>query len=257
VSCWLQWVFEGVSSMIAAIIQARMGSTRLPGKVMRNISGKPLIEHIVERLGYSKILSDIVLATTMSSEDDILVKWANSQGVKCFRGSEENVLERFYLAAKKVGADIVVRVTADDPFKDPVIIDQALKLLHDAQLDFVSNNNPPSFPEGLDVEVFTFSALKVAQSKSIDPFEREHVTPYFYRNPTVFLQKNIECSKKYHEYRWTIDVQADFEMAVEVYNALYNEEKIFLMKDILSFLKKNPLVSKINMNEKRSALYEK
>jgi spore coat polysaccharide biosynthesis protein SpsF len=243
--------------MITAIIQARMGSMRLPGKVMREISGKPLIEHIIERLGYSKILSDIVLATTVSRGDDILVKWANNHGVKCFRGSEENVLERFYLAAKKFKADVIVRVTADDPFKDPVIIDQALKLLHDAQLDFVSNNNPPSFPEGLDVEVFTFPALEIAHSKSIDPFEREHVTPYFYRNPTVFLQKNIECSKKYHEYRWTIDVQADFKMAGEVYNALYKEDKIFLMKDILDFFKRNPLVSKININEKRSLLYEK
>jgi spore coat polysaccharide biosynthesis protein SpsF len=243
--------------MITAIIQARMGSMRLPGKVMREISGKPLIEHIIERLGYSKILSDIVLATTVSRGDDILVKWANNHGVKCFRGSEENVLERFYLAAKKFKADVIVRVTADDPFKDPVIIDQALKLLHDAQLDFVSNNNPPSFPEGLDVEVFTFPALEIAHSKSIDPFEKEHVTPYFYRNPTVFSQKNIECSKKYHEYRWTIDVQADFKMAGEVYNALYKEDKIFLMQDILDFFKRNPLVSKININEKRSLLYER
>jgi spore coat polysaccharide biosynthesis protein SpsF len=242
--------------MIAAIIQARMESTRLPGKVMRDISEKPLIEHIVERLGYSESLSDIVLATTMSSADDILVEWAKNHGVKFFRGSEDDVLERFYLAAKKIGADVVVRITADDPFKDPVIIDQAVKLLHDAQLDFVSNNNPPSFPEGLDVEVFTFSALEAAHSKSVDPFEREHVTPYFYRNPTVFSQKNIECSEKYPEYRWTIDVQADFEMAGEVYKALYEENKIFLMKDILTFLKKNPLVSKININEKRSALYE-
>ena len=108
----------------------------------------------------------------------------------------------------------------------------------------------------MDVEVFTFSALEVAHAKSVDPIEREHVTQYFYRNPTVFSQKNIECPKKYPEYRWTIDVQADFEMAGEVYKALYKENKIFLMKDILNFLKKNPLISKININEKRSTLYE-
>ena len=117
-----------------------------------------------------------------------------------------------------------MRVTADDPFKDPAIIDQAVNLLCDAQFDFVSNNNPSSFPEGLDVEVFTFSALEVAHSKSVDPFERAHVTQYFYRNPTVFSQKNIECSEKYPEYRWAIDVQADFEMACRVYKALYKKK---------------------------------
>jgi spore coat polysaccharide biosynthesis protein SpsF len=241
--------------LIAAIIQARLSSTRFPGKVFAGIEGEPLIFHVVDRLRWSKRIEKIVLATTVNPADDRLQGWADSNSVECFRGSEEDVLDRYYNAARGVEADVIVRITSDDPFKDPTIIDTVIELLLNEGLDFAYNNNPPTFPEGLDTEVFKFGALEAAQRESTDPFEREHVTQYFYRNPAKFIQANLPFEKNLSALRWTIDTQEDLEMAREVYRRLHRKGEIFLLDDILKVLEREPWIASINGSVPRSSMY--
>lgn len=243
--------------MIVAIVQARLGSTRLPQKVFQKLCGKPLIWHVLDRLRWSHKIDKVVLATTTNFLDDALADWAKLEGVCCYRGSEENVLSRFYYAAKETNATVVVRITADDPFKDPEIIDRVIDLLQRDGVDFAYNNHPPTFPEGLDAEVFTFSALEQAYKLSKDPFEQEHVTQYFYRHPDLFSQGNISHSEDLSHLRWTIDTPNDFKLAQYVYEELYQEGNLFKMNGILDLYKTHPELLKMNSNEKRSTMYQK
>lgn len=242
--------------MVVAIIQARLGSTRYPRKIFLDLSEKPLIWHVINRLKFSQKINKIVLATTDNHNDDELARWAENEKVALFRGSENNVLERYYYAAKNFSARIIVRITADDPFKDPVIIDKVIDKLINEKLDFAYNNNPVSFPEGLDTEVFTFNALEKAYLHSIDDFEKEHVTQYFYRNKGEFKQANILNEENLSALRWTIDTEMDYIMAKEVYKLLYKANDIFLMDDILEVLKQNPHISQINKEIPRSDMYK-
>ena len=242
---------------IIAIIQARTSSTRFPNKVFADLCGKPLIWHVVNRLKRSKKIENIILATTINSSDNILEDWAKNNKVPVYRGSENDVLSRYYNAAIFSKAKTIVRITADDPFKDPEIIDQVIEIYIKNNLDFAYNNNPPSFPEGLDTEVFSFRALEKAQKESQDPFEREHVTQYFYRHPDLFKQDNYLYKKNISFLRWTIDTQKDYEMVSEIYNNLYKDGQIFLMNDILQLLKRKPEIGNINSNVKRSIMYGK
>mgnify|MGYP000716508216 CR=1 FL=1 len=242
--------------MILAIIQARVNSTRLPNKIFSDIEGKPLIWHVVNRIKSSKKNEKIVIATSVNPLDDKLEEWCIKNNLDCFRGSEDNVLERFYFAARKYNGEIIVRITADDPFKDPEIIDEVINILISENLDFAYNNYPPSFPEGLDTEVFTFRALEKAYQSTNDPFELEHVTQFFYRNPQLFKQKNFSFKKNISNLRWTIDTEKDLEMARAVYKFLYKENEIFLLNDILSLLEKENWIEKINLDTERSTMYK-
>lgn len=241
--------------MVTAIIQARTGSTRFPNKIFVNLKGMPMIWHIVERLKVCKKVCKIVIATTNNPKDDILEKWASDNKVVCFRGDENDVLSRYYFSALSVNAKFILRVTADDPFKDPEVTDEVITMLQNLQLDVAYNNNPPSFPEGLDTEVFTFKALKYAHFNAIDPFEREHVTQFFYRNPNLFKHKNLFYKKDISFLRWTIDTETDYEMAKLIYNHLYKEGSIFLLENILNLLELHPEIATINKDVKRSAMY--
>jgi len=241
--------------MIAAIIQARTGSKRLPNKVFKQLCNKPLIWHIINRLKYSKKIDKIILATTLNPDDNILEVWADENNILCFRGSENDVLGRFYSTAQYFKVDTIVRITADDPFKDPEIIDLVIKFFEENNLDFAYNNNPPTFPEGLDTEVFSFDALEKAFFNSVDSFEREHVTQYFYRNPSTFRQACIMNNTDFSYLRWTIDTQQDWDMAEIIYNRLYKIKENFNMSDILELLNKEPQIAKINSSVTRSAMY--
>ncbi len=242
---------------IIAIIQARTGSTRLPNKVFLDLAGNPLIWHVVERLKSSKYLTDIVLATTNKEEDDKLERWANLCGVKVFRGSENNVLDRFYNTAKKHKADIIVRITADDPFNDSIIMDNVIEiLLTNEKIDFAYNNKPASFPEGLDIEVFRFDALERAYNNSLDLFEQEHVTQYFHRNLNLFKMVNYSHSENLSYLRWTIDTLSDYQMASIVYEKLYQPNNIFKFQEILELINQYPEISLINNNVERSTMYK-
>lgn len=243
--------------MIAAIIQARTGSTRLPNKIFSKIIDKPFIWHVVNRLTFSQRIQKIIIATTANPNDNIIEKWAVENDIAVYRGSENDVLDRYLRAAELFDCKTIIRITADDPFKDPELIDSVVKFYEDNLLDFAYNNFPPSFPEGLDTEVFSFDALKKAACEARDPFEREHVTQYFYRNKDLFKQANWSYNKDISHLRWTVDNKEDLDMAIEVYKSLYSPGQIFLLNDILNLLIKRPELKEMNSNCERSALYRK
>jgi spore coat polysaccharide biosynthesis protein SpsF len=244
----------------AAIIQARCGSTRFPAKIFADLAGKPLIWHVVNRLTYCSRIDRIIIATTANSGDDRLEEWAAQQGLLVYRGDENNVLNRYYMAAKAAGLkseDIIIRITADDPFKEPALIDQIIETVETGEAVFAYNNNPPTFPEGFDCEVFTMAALEKSEKESNDAYEREHVTQYMYRHPELFKGKNIAQKEDLSYLRFTLDTQEDYKMAQEVYRHLYKENAIFTLKDMLNLFKKYPHIPAINNNVSRSAMYTK
>ncbi len=240
---------------VTAIVQARTGSTRFPNKVFADLSGKPMIWHIVNRLRYCKKVGTIVLATTKNTADEKLEIWGRDNNLIVYRGSENDVLDRYFNAALISKAEIILRITADDPFRDPAVIDKVISLLLTNKLDFAYNNYPPTFPEGLDVEVFTFDALEKAQNESTHDFEREHVTQYFYRHPEKFKQENFLNNKNVSDLRLTVDTEKDLELAKLIYKELYKSGEIFVLNDILKLLKEKPWLTEINSNVKRSAMY--
>lgn len=243
--------------MVAAIIQARMGSTRLPGKVLEDLNGKPLLANIIERLKECSTVDDIIVATTVSQVDDELARWCTCNDIKCYRGDELNVLKRYYDAATYIKADVVVRITADDPFKDPRVIDSVVKQLFQYNLDFSFNNFPPTFPEGLDTEVFTYSAIKGAFESNTTDFEKEHVTQYFYHNPDMFRMKNYSFTRDVSYLRLTVDSKEDLQLAKEIYARLSPNGEKFYLEDVLCLLEKESQLVVINKNVKRSAMYDK
>ena len=243
---------------VNAIIQARCGSTRLPGKIFMEINGKPLLWHVVNRLKYTELIDDIIVATTTDSKDDATEEWCNKNEIKCYRGSEDNVLNRFYMASVAFPCDVIVRVTADDPFKEPSIVDRIIKKLIDENLDIACNVFPPSFPEGLDCEVLKFNVLETMEKTTNDPYDREHVTPYIYNHPEKFKIGNLTSSRQLSNYRWTIDNEEDYEMVNAIYEKRKNQqEEILLMEEILEILEENPEIASINSDVKRSAMYQK
>lgn len=242
---------------VNAIIQARCGSTRFPNKVFADIDGKPLLWHVVNRLTYAKTINKIVVATTTSSKDNRIEKWCKENNVSCFRGSEEDVLNRYYCASVAFPSDVVVRITADDPFKEPAIIDAVVNKLIDESYDHVTNNFPPSWPEGLDCEAFRFSALEISEKTTHDKFEREHVTQYIYHNSDKFRIGNVESEKNLSHLRWTIDKEADYNMVKAIYAKRNpNNKGILLMEEILEILNSYPEISEINSSVERSAMFK-
>jgi perosamine synthetase len=230
---------------ISAIIQARIGSTRLNSKILKKIYNMSLLEHIIQRISGIDLIDDIIIATTLNSEDDKVEELFLGTDVKVFRGSEDNVLERFYLAAKKYCSDVIVRVTSDDPFKDPEIITKAIEELicPNYSYDYVSNTIEPTYPEGLDIEVFTYNALEKAYKEASLDSEKEHVTPYIWKNSDKFRIKNFTYKDDLSKLRWTIDYESDLIFAKKIYQALYPIKEIFLMQDILNIIDKDNIMN--------------
>ena len=242
---------------VNAIIQARCGSTRFPNKVFADINGKPLLWHVVNRLTYAETIDSIIIATTENTKDDSIEEWCRKEQVHCFRGSEEDVLNRYYCASLAFPSDVVVRITADDPFKEPAVVNCVIRKLTDEGLDLVTNNFPPSFPEGLDCEAFTFSVLELMEKTTHDAFEREHVTQYVYHNPGRFRIGNVLSDEQLSSYRWTIDRIEDYEMVKAVYAAREKDRTgILLMDEILGILMRHPEIARINADVVRSAMYK-
>lgn len=232
--------------MIIAIIQARMGSTRFPNKMLRKIKGKTLLELYINRVKPSRLIDKIVIATTTKSEDDAIEETANKLGLDCFRGSENDLLDRYYQCAIEYRADVVVRLTPDDPFVDYQIIDRAIQIFKDNHADFVTNHFEPTYPEGLDVEVYSIYALKKSWKEAKLLSEREHVFPYIQNNQDQFKIINFKQEKDYSHLRWTIDYECDYEMTKLIYDYLYEEKPIFLQQDILQLLEKYPELAEMN-----------
>ena len=252
--------FTEAIMMIVAIIQARMGSSRLPGKVLKEICGKTLLEHEINRVRQAKRIDGIIVATT-NPLDDAIEELCRKIDTTCYRGAENDVLDRYYHAAESVNLgekDGIVRLTADCPLIDPVIIDEMIELFLRSGADYASNANPPTFPDGLDAEVFTFTALKRCFAEARLLSEREHVTPYIRNNPHLFKQVNLEGKRDLSGLRWTVDEEEDLEVIKTVYENLYCKScRIFLMEEILAFFGEHPEISGKNLRFKRNEGYEK
>ena len=231
---------------VVAIIQARMGSTRRPGKVLEKLYGQTLLEHLLVRLRAVQELDDIVIATTNHESDDVLHEWASSNDIECFRGSEDNVLSRFYHCACENGAQVIVRITADDPLKDPVVISHAINLLLDhSELDYVSNTIKPTFPEGIDVEVFTFEALQRAFNLATKKSDLEHVTPYIWQNFDEFRVLNFEAAVDTSSVRLTVDYEEDIEVVERILQRFMGYPLV-PYQQIVDFLSDHPEITKLN-----------
>lgn len=238
-----------------AIIQARMGSGRLPGKIMKNLIKQPVLWHVYNRINASNV--DIcIVATTDNEKDDIVQGYCDNNNILCFRGSEEDVLGRYYMAAKKYNLDVIVRGTADDPLKDTVVINRAISILKETGSDYVSNTIKPTYPEGVDIEVFTFKALEKAYNEATLPSEREHVTPYIWKNTEIFNCYNFCNDEDLSYMRWTMDTEEDYEFILKVYSFFTNKEN-FYMDDVLKILKEYPALQEINKNHTRNEGYIK
>lgn len=236
---------------VVAIIQARMGSTRLPGKVLLDLAGEPVLVWVVNRTQRATTLDEIVIATTTESRDEAIVELCSSRGWAHFRGSEDDVLDRYYQTAKKHHADIVVRITSDCPLIEPEIIDLVVQeLLEDGLLDYVSNMLPPrTFPRGLDVEAMTFKTLERAWREDKNPAWREHVTPYIYRAPEKFRLKAVTNEKDLSHMRWTIDTWEDLEFVRRICNHFSHDQ--FSWHEVLDLLKEHPEWLEINKSVKQ------
>lgn len=233
--------------MVKAIVQARMNSTRLPGKILKEVLGKPMLLHLIERLKFSKHIDDVIIATTENKNDDILTYFCLEHDISFYRGSETDVLERHYKTANYFNIDPIVRVTSDCPLIDYEVVDKVISCFFEGSNDFASNINPPTYPDGLDAYVFSFNALKKANERSKNPYEREHVTPYFWNHPEIFKIMNVFNSSDLSKiHRWTLDYKEDYNFIKTVYEALYLKKKDFNMQDILKLLQEKPEIKKIN-----------
>ncbi len=236
-----------------AIIQARMGSTRLPGKIMKELMGHPMLWHAVQRVRSAKKLNRVVVATTTNKEDDVVEQFCKENEIPYYRGSAENVLSRYCEAAKKFNADVVVRITADCPLISPEIIDQCVDVYFRSGCDYVSNGAPPenrTYIRGLDVEVFSFAALCRAFEQATEAYEKEHVTPYIWENKhgTYKIHPVLPAPPEYaKDYRLTVDYPEDFTLIEKVYAALYRKpSEVIPISEAIAFLDTYPDVAQLN-----------
>ena len=241
---------------IVAIVQARMCSTRLPGKILKKIKNRYVLDYVIDRLRICKKLDNIVLATTVNKKDDLLEKYAVEKNIDYFRGSEENVLSRYYYSAKKFNADVIVRVTSDCPLIDPWIVDEIIKKHIDSDANYTSNNVVKSYPLGLDAEVFTFSTLDKAFRNAKEKYQKEHVTPYIIENTKNFKINYIEAQGKLRrpDIRITLDTPEDFKLISKIINHFDNFN--FKSEEVIDFLEKNPGLLEINRNIKQKKIKE-
>ena len=233
---------------VAAIIQARAGSTRLPGKILKPILGSPMLARILERVKRAALLDAVIVATTDTPADDAIVELARDCGVQVSRGDEQDVLDRFYKAAKVAGADIIVRLTGDCPLHDPFVIDEMVQHFVTNTLDY-SRATPTTYPEGLDTEVFTFAALERAWQEATLPAEREHVTLYIRNHPELFRSDgawNSGDGGDYSGMHWSVDTQADLDFVTKVFEQLYPANPSFTKDDVLTLLAQHPELLEIH-----------
>jgi spore coat polysaccharide biosynthesis protein SpsF (cytidylyltransferase family) len=233
---------------IVVIIQARVGSTRFPGKIMKEILGKTVLIHDLDRIKEMKTINKIVVATTDLEKDDSIINTVKkyNKNIGIYRGREDDVLDRYYKAAKEFNANVIVRITSDCPLIDPNISDLVVETFLENKCDYCCNNMPRTYPHGLDTEVFSFEALERAWREARKSYEREHVTPYIRENPDKFKIINVWNNVDLRNLRWTLDYPEDFEFITEIYQRLYPKKKIFYMQDILDVLNKEPWLIEIN-----------
>ncbi len=233
--------------MIGAVVQARMGSSRLPGKVLMDLAGRPALVRILERLRRCRTLQTVVVATSVDSRDDAIAKLCADRGVPVFRGSEKDVLDRYHRAALAFGLSVVVRITADCPLIDPTLADDMIRffLAHQGDFDLVTNRHPLTFPDGLDVDVLSADGLARAWREADTPAEREHVIPFFWERG--LRVHNVQCPEGlFAAHRWTLDYPEDYALLSQVYAALQRDGEIFSTRAVLDFLEGHPEIRQLN-----------
>jgi spore coat polysaccharide biosynthesis protein SpsF len=238
---------------IVATIEARMTSSRLPGKILRPILGKPTLELLIERLSRSKYIDTIVVATTVNSTDDVVEELAKKLAVGCYRGSEDDVLDRVLKAAQAYTADVIVEITGDCPLIDPTVIDQLIEIYLRDQYDYVSNTLRQTYPNGLDTQVFSRKTLEKVAELTQDPVDHEHVSLYIYEHPDQFTLFNLDSNfpKKYGKLRLTVDTIEDFEVIRSIYEELYPVNHSFSLNDVIGLLEKRPELMEVNRDIKQ------
>lgn len=242
--------------MILTILQARMSSTRLPGKVLKPLAGAPSLYRQIERLRLTESLDTLVVATSSEAGDDAIEAVCNQFAVNCFRGSLDNVLERFEQCAAHYGAKHVVRLTADCPLVDWRILERLIEVHLKDGCDYSSSALPRHYPRGLDAEVMTIDALKEAAAKATSDYEREHVTPYLYRPESTCRFGSVTQKSDMSPLRWTLDTAEDYAMISGVYDRLYPQNPAFTSEDILKLLLGDPALRSLNADEDAKAVYQ-
>jgi spore coat polysaccharide biosynthesis protein SpsF len=240
---------------IVSIIQARMGSTRLPGKIMKDLGGATVLACVVRRVRRVRLLGEVIVATTKEPADDVVLQESRRLSVQVFRGDETDVLDRYYRAAQWAKAEAIVRITSDCPFLEPEIIDKVVLGFLDRQPDYASNTLERTYPRGLDTEVITQETLACAWEEAQQTYQRSHVTPYIYENPSRFRILSVTGDTDYSSHRWTIDTPEDLTFIRAVYERLGNHE-CFTWRDVLSLLAREPALMDLNRQVIQKALRE-
>ena len=231
---------------ILIIVQARFGSTRLPGKVMKKVLDKPLLWYLAKRIEQVKTPHKFIIATGKVKSNQVIIDFAKSSNIEYYTGSEDDVLDRYYQTAKENNGDIIVRITADCPLTDPKIIDRGLDIFLNGNYDYVSNIRPATYPDGFDTEIFSFKALETAWKEAKLLSEREHVTPYIWKNPNKFPAKNYEFKVDVHTMRLTVDNPEDFILISKIIEEFQDSWESFQAEDVVNYLTQNPELLEIN-----------
>ena len=238
------------------IVQARCGSIRLPSKVLLKLEDKTILEHTISQIKKTKFNKKIIIATTAKKKDKKIIDIAKKNNCDFFCGSEKNVLNRYYEAAKKFKIKNIIRICSDSPFIDPSILEKAFKIFKKKKYDYVSNIIRPTYPAGMSVEIFNFTSLKKCNESITDPEEKEHVTPFIYRNPKIFSLKNFSTKKKFSNYRFSVDYWEDFLACVEIQKIVRQLKISKLSISILvKIIDNNPFIKKINQEKKTVLRY--
>lgn len=232
-----------------------MGSTRLSGKVLLDLGGATVLARVVRRLRRSLQISQIVVATTTASADEAIVSECERLQIPSFRGSEDDVLDRYYQAARLYSADSVVRITADCPSIDPTLVDETIRVFKDEHADYASDVLPRTYPRGLDSEVFTTAALERAWREAREPYEREHVTPYLYEHPEMFRVVSARGDVDYSHYRWTLDTPEDLSLLRAIY-ARFDNRDDFHWQDVIALMEREPELAGLNSQVLQKSLRE-
>lgn len=242
---------------IVAIIQARVGSTRLPNKILLKLEGKTVLEHILARVSHSKFINSLLVAAPSSSVNEPIVRLCSRLEIGVYLGAQDDVLDRYYQTALCAGASYIVRITSDCPLIDPTIIDAVIKYHLEKEGDYTSNTIEPTFPDGEDVEIVNFSTLRDTWKAATLPSEREHVTPYIIKHPEKYKLNNLTNTVNLSLKRWTLDYPKDYDFVKRIYAGLYRKKHFFTMDDIITYLKTNPKIEMINASLKRNEGYQK
>jgi spore coat polysaccharide biosynthesis protein SpsF len=240
---------------IAALIQARLGSARLPGKVLRDIGGRTMLARVVRRVQRAAAIDNVIVVTTTEPAESAVVEECERIGVHCFRGSELDVLDRYYQAAKQFKTDAVVRITSDCPLIDPGVTGSVVSVFRNETPDYASNVIERSYPRGLETEVVSMEALSRAWREARQPYEREHVTPYFYENPNLFRLSSVKDEIDHSRHRWTVDAPEDLEFVRAVYACLEDGDN-FDWADVLQILNDRQVLTAMNASVRQKSVHE-